>query len=140
MSFCKYPIFSIFCHYILDEHEFLEKNIESSKTVFGESNKYWPLLLNIFFLIWHLKDAFLICQKRIWVSIKKDALAKFFSINNRKPNFCNFVRLHSDRAAKFVKIAYIPRGIQNLKNVANLLRLKKFGKFTNNMMIHVENY
>ena len=75
-----------------------------SKTVFAAESNMRTTFAEYFYLIWHLKDAFSLCQKSILARVKK-----FYSINSRKPKFGNFFRLHSDRAAKFVKIADIPK-------------------------------
>ena len=49
--------------------------------------------------------------KSIWAAVKKDGFAKFYSYNNNKAKFGNFVCLHSERTAQFVKIADLKSNI-----------------------------
>ena len=97
------------------------------------------LLLTIFTQVTTQDSRILVhYAKSIWARVKKDGLAKFYSKDSirNEPKLCS----PSDKNTQFVKLPDIPRGIQNLKKVANLLTLKKCPKFTNSMMIYVENF
>ena len=71
--------------------------------------------------------------------VLKDGLAKFSKNSKERTKVWQFCS-PSDRTVQFVKIADFPRELKNLKKVANLLTFKKFPKFTNIMMISIENY